>query len=135
MLCTDGYHICSLLLLACSHLWGTVCRATRAETVPELVEGPVSESSKLSSEFGSTQSQAAALASSGGSVSLHTSQRHTPASGSDLALPAGQHVCSDRLHILGLLSAALLNINCSLQHRKPRLITSSSSPCCGRNDQ
>lgn len=123
--------MCSLMLPACCHLWGTVCRATRAETVPQLVEGADSESSKLSTELGSTQSQAAALASSCGAVSFHTSERHTSAFGSDVALPAGQHG-HEILHIFGISSAALLNIKCSLPHCTVQLIMSGRSPYCWR---
>lgn len=84
--------IYSRLLPACSPLCAIVCRASRAEAVSKFVEGPDSESSELSSELCHTQSQAATLASSCGTISFHTSERHTPGLGPDLAFPAGQHV-------------------------------------------
>ena len=97
-LCYVQAHSASLKLVLSTSV-GILCRATRAETVPKHIEGPDSDSSKLSSELCCTPSQAAALASSCSVVSFCTSERHAPASGSDLALPAGQHVSVNRLQV------------------------------------
>ena len=56
------------------HFCLKTCRATGAEAVSESAEAPDPAHSKLPSELGCAQSQAASLASSCGAVSFHTTE-------------------------------------------------------------